>query len=265
MITAGIDIGSVAAKAVLFDHDTGRVLARRSQPSGYDHAETVRDLLAATATKAGIESGTITALGATGYGRMAAKNTPAFTGKSAARVVSEIRCHAKGAHFLCPEVNAVIDIGGQDSKAIRLDAQGEVADFVMNDKCAAGTGRFLLMAATILEMDLPSFSQAAASGEAIAINSMCAVFAESEIVSLIARRVRREHIAAGIIESIAQRAASLARRLDTRGLFAFSGGLATSQTMANRLAAALGGKLTVPEQPQFCGALGAALLAAEGQ
>ncbi|MDL2268180.1 acyl-CoA dehydratase activase [Desulfovibrio sp. OttesenSCG-928-G15] len=255
MITAGVDIGSVAAKAVIVDRDTNTIIGHAVLPTGWNPRQAFTDCLGAAAKRAGVAISAIhkaNAVTATGYGRVMLKNETS--------VLSEITCHAAGARFHFPEADGVVDIGGQDSKAIRFSPDGAVEDFVMNDKCAAGTGRFIQMTATILGMDLNAFSAAAAKGKPAAISSMCAVFAESEIVGLLARETPPQDIAAGVVLSIAERTAGMSRRLALRGPCVFSGGLAASCAMADRLSFVLGRKVLVPPQPQLTGALGAALL-----
>ena len=257
MITAGVDIGSVAAKAVVLDTARMAVIGSSVLPTGWNHKQAFESALAAAISSAGLEPDAVRAVTGTGYGRVAVKNS--FP------VQSEIRCHAKGAAFLFPGAAGVIDIGGQDSKAVRLDASGSVADFVMNDKCAAGTGRFIQMVATILEMDLDEFSLAASRGKPASISSMCAVFAESEIVGLLARQVSPDDIAAGVTLSVAERTAHLARRLGIAGPCVFSGGLAASASMSEALSRHLGQAVLRPEEPQLTGALGAALIAGQNE
>lgn len=252
MITAGVDIGSVAAKAVVFDTASHAVIGSSIVPTGWNHKQAYDAVISAAAAQANISVESIAAVTGTGYGRVSIKN--------AIPVQSEIRCHARGAAHTFPQAVGVIDIGGQDSKAIRLDAAGNVADFVMNDKCAAGTGRFIQMVATILEMDLDAFSEAASRGTPVQISSMCAVFAESEIVGLLARQIAPEDIAAGVTVSVAERTANLARRLGINGPCVFSGGLAASNSMADSLARFMGCDILRSETPQLTGALGAAIL-----
>ncbi len=154
MISIGIDIGSVAAKAVVLQASDQKILSRTVIPTGWDHRQAIEDVSALALSKAGISPDDVGASALTGYGRIAGKDT--------LQAVSEIACHAKGAHFLYPEAGGVIDIGGQDSKAILLGTNGAVIDFAMNDKCAAGTGRFVSMVATLLGRSLESFAELAA-------------------------------------------------------------------------------------------------------
>lgn len=251
MIVAGVDIGSVAAKAAIFDTECRSVLGSGIIATGWNHKQAFEASLRLAADNAAVDSDCIDRVVGTGYGRVALKND--------IKVISEISCHARGAHFFFPEAAGVIDIGGQDSKAVRLDKQGNAADFIMNDKCAAGTGRFIQMVATILEMDLEEFAEAAAKGEPVSITTMCAVFAESEIIGLLARSVAPENIAAGVTLSVARRTAGLASRLGINGPCVFTGGLAGNKAMATCLEKELGYPVLLPPVPQLTGAIGAAL------
>ena len=253
MINAGIDIGSVAAKAVLFDTRDSAIIGASVLPTGWNHKQAFEAVLFAAMAEARVTMRDIASLTVTGYGRIALKDR--------AEVISEIRCHARGAHYFFPQAGCVVDIGGQDSKALRLGPDGSLEDFVMNDKCAAGTGRFIQMVAALLGMDLEEFFLAAREGEPAHISSMCAVFAESEIVSLLARSVSPRDIAAGVTQSVAERTANMARRLSLQGGCVFSGGLGGNAAMVESLRRQLGLEILVPRNPQITGALGAALLA----
>ena len=246
----GIDIGSTASKvAVKGDHDLHFVL-----PTGWSSKETcqtIKDRLLEDGIDVLSDDSKVVA---TGYGRVAVD--------FADHVITEITCHARGAHFLDPKVRTVVDIGGQDSKVIRLNEDGSVKNFVMNDKCAAGTGRFLQVLSGILGMELPELGQAAATGKPVSISSMCAVFAETEIIGLLAQGTAPTDIAAGVYLSIARRMRGLAARIPLKGECTFTGGLATSPAFSGLLAAELGVPVNVPDDPQTVGALGAALVAA---
>ena len=256
MISIGIDIGSVAAKAVVLQASDQKILSRTVIPTGWDHRQAIEDVSALALSKAGISPDDVGASALTGYGRIAGKDT--------LQAVSEIACHAKGAHFLYPEAGGVIDIGGQDSKAILLGTNGAVIDFAMNDKCAAGTGRFVSMVATLLGRSLESFAELAAEGTPLPINSMCAVFAESEIVGLLAKGHTPADIASGVCHSIARRTAGLASRLNLqRKSCIFSGGLAANNVIAAGLSECMSKAVTAAPFPQFIGALGAAILASQ--
>jgi predicted CoA-substrate-specific enzyme activase len=191
---------------------------------------------------------------ATGYGRVAV----AF----ADRQVTEISCYARGIHHLYPQVQTVIDIGGQDSKVVAVGPGGRPLDFAMNDKCAAGTGRFLEVMARALQLDLAEIGpNALRARRAADISSTCTVFAESEVISLVARGVDREEILAGICQAIARRVGAMARRVGVVPPVAIAGGVAKNVGVVNALEQFLGEELLVPPEPQIVGALGAALLA----
>jgi predicted CoA-substrate-specific enzyme activase len=252
MYTAGIDIGSISTKAAIMAGD--RVLASRVIFTGY-HAETAgRKVFEMVLDDANLASSEISRIIATGYGR----KSVAF----ADRAVTEIMCHAAGARYMNPQIRSVIDIGGQDSKAILLDETGRVVNFAMNDKCAAGTGRFLEVMARALEVDLDEFGrlslQAAAPSK---ISSLCTVFAESEVISLIARGEKRENIIAGIHESICIRVLAMANRLGVKAPIAMTGGVARNIGVVKAFETAVGSPVAVSEYAQVNGAIGAALLA----
>ena len=247
MLSAGIDVGSVAAKAVMFDSATRSVAGSALLPTGWNTREAGEAVLDAACREAGAGRHDLGQVVATGYGRIALP--------FAQKTVTEITCHAKGASWLFPGSGVVLDIGGQDSKAISLDEHGGVRDFVMNDKCAAGTGRFLQV--------LDELGQTAANGTPVPISSMCAVFAETEIVGLLAQGTPPADLAAGVFVSIARRMRGLARRIAFTGQCVFTGGLATSPAFCGFLAQELDMPVQVPDQPQLVGALGAALLAAQ--
>jgi len=176
--------------------------------------------------------------------------------------VTEIKAHAKGARFFFPEARTVLDIGGQDSKAIALFANGKVKKFEMNDRCAAGTGKFLEIMARTLGFDLDAFGrEALAVDKDLMISSMCTVFAESEVTSLIAKGQNRREIARGLHLSVIRRAAGMLARVAPEGEIVFTGGVANNPCMRTLLAEKLGRAVRVPDEPQFSGALGAALLA----
>lgn len=253
MPVAGIDIGSVAAKAVIYEPKNG-CLGWAILPTGWNPREAGEAVLAQACINAGVMRTDINYIAGTGYGRISLP--------FAHKTLTEITCHARGAAYLFPNTEVVVDIGGQDSKVIRINSQGTVLDFVMNDKCAAGTGRFLQVLAGILDMPLEELSLAAARGKPASISSMCAVFAETEIVGLLARGISPDDIAAGVYLSIVRRVKTLASRIPPQGSWTFTGGLATSSSFAQMLAIELEQEVHIPEQPQIVGALGAALTAA---
>ena len=252
MPVAGVDVGSVAAKAVIFDPQSRSLLGKAVLPTGWNGREAGEKALAAACADAGgIAASRIVG---TGYGRISLP--------FADKVVTEITCHARGAVHLFPGTGVVLDIGGQDSKVISTAPDGSVQDFLMNDKCAAGTGRFLQVLSGILGMELAELGEAAGRGKPAAISSMCAVFAETEIIGLLARGTPPADIAAGVFRSIARRMRGLAARIPLRGECTFTGGLATSPSFSRLLSEELGVPVNVPEYPQLVGAIGAALIAA---
>lgn len=249
MLTAGIDIGSMATKAVIFD---GEVRGEAVVPTGWEPREAGLRALREALAGAGLPEGRVERVVGTGYGRV---SLPIFD-----RKVTEITCHARGAHHLNAGTRTVIDIGGQDSKVIALNHDGSVADFIMNDKCAAGTGRFLQVMAGALDVTLDGLGALAADAEPAPLSSMCTVFAESEIVGLLAAGVGKASIAAGILASIAQRVQGLAGRVSVQGEITFTGGTARNPDICRVVAAHLGVPLHIPASPQLVGALGAALI-----
>jgi predicted CoA-substrate-specific enzyme activase len=252
MYTAGIDIGSISTKAAIMEGD--RMLASRVIFTGYNAETAGKKVFEMVLDDAKLASRDVGRIIATGYGR----KSVAFANKA----VTEIMCHAAGARYMNPQIRAVIDIGGQDSKAILLDETGRVVNFAMNDKCAAGTGRFLEVMARALEVDLDEFGrlslQAAAPSK---ISSLCTVFAESEVISLIARGEKRENIIAGIHESICIRVLAMANRVGVRAPIAMTGGVAKNIGVVKAFEKAIGSPVAVSEYAQINGAIGAALLA----
>lgn len=206
--------------------------------------------------QSGIDDGDIAFTTATGYGR---KNID-FADYN----VTEITCHARGAKYLYDDVTAVIDIGGQDSKVISLDENGLVSGFAMNDKCAAGTGRFLENMAKILELDMESMSEIGLNYKKdLNISSMCTVFAESEVVSLIAENNSVKDIVHGLNKSVALKTKALSAGVKDLSALMMTGGVANNKGVVSELEKQLNTKIFIPEHPEFCGALGAALIAAE--
>jgi predicted CoA-substrate-specific enzyme activase len=201
-----------------------------------------------------ISASAIVRIVATGYGR----KSLAMADKS----ITEIMCHAAGARYLNPLIRSIIDIGGQDSKAILLDDHGKVANFAMNDKCAAGTGRFLEVMARALEVDLDEFGRMSLKADLPArISSLCTVFAESEIISLIAKGEKRENIIAGIHESICVRVLAMANRIGIKSPVMMTGGVAKNIGVVRAFEKAIGSPIEVSDYAQVNGAIGAALLA----
>lgn len=252
MLAVGIDIGSTATKAVLFD---GEVLGSALVPTGWDPKQAGLLAYHQALEAAGVAESGVRCIVGTGYGRV---SLPIFD-----RRVTEITCHARGAFHLFPQARTVVDIGGQDSKVIALNEEGGVADFIMNDKCAAGTGRFLQVMSGVLDLSLDELGTIAAGCDPVQISSMCTVFAESEIIGLLARGVSKGAIAAGIFQAIARKIQGLAGRVSLSDQVTFSGGVALNPEICRSIGAGLGVTLSVPQQPQLVGALGAALLGFE--
>ncbi|HOA72313.1 MAG TPA: acyl-CoA dehydratase activase [Phycisphaerae bacterium] len=254
MITCGIDAGSRAIKIVLFDAQRQAVLAAGAADQGVQQDRLARQLYERLLAEAGIAHEQVTARAATGYGR----NIISF----AERTITEITCHAVGVHHVWPEARTLVDIGGQDSKVVRLGADGAVEDFAMNDRCAAGTGRFLEVMAQRLELRLDELGDIAArSTQPAVISSMCVVFAETEIIGLLAAGADPADIVAGVQASIVRRVAAMAGRQVCPPV-AFTGGGALVSGMDRALAAALEQPVRVVPAPRMTGALGAAILAA---
>jgi len=258
MITAGVDIGSVATKAVLVCD--GAVLARSLVRSGAEPGAAARTALDGALAEAGVDRSAVGRVVATGYGRR--------TIDFADRVVTEITAGARGAVHLCGlprPPRLIVDLGGQDTKAILLDADGSLRDFVMNDKCAAGTGRFLEVMADLLEVPLDQLADhAEQAGRRAAINATCTVFAESEVISLIAAGTPRREIIAGLHAAIASRVAQMVRPLrgrpaDGDAAVVFIGGGALNRGVVRALEQTLGCAVHVPRHPQHVVAAGAAL------
>lgn len=253
MITVGIDIGSISAKAAAMRN--GELIATCLQLTGYNARQAGREVFQKVLSDGGIAADAVVRVVSTGYGR----NRVDF----AHRAITEITCHAAGVHFLTPGARGIIDIGGQDSKVIAIDSAGRVVDFAMNDKCAAGTGRFLEVMARALEVDLDDFGPlSGASSAPSAISSLCTVFAESEVISLIARGEARENIIAGLHEAIAARVSAMAGRVRLQSPVVMTGGVARNSGVVNALEKKLGVSICVSAYAQVNGAIGAALLAA---
>jgi predicted CoA-substrate-specific enzyme activase len=248
----GIDVGSITTKAVLMNGTAWQGVLR---PTGYSPRQAGREAFGELLDKAGLARAEIDYIIATGYGRISLD----FANKA----ITEITCHARGAHHLVPGVDMVIDIGGQDSKVIFTDKKGNVTDFYMNDKCAAGTGRFLQVMAAAMGVDVSELADLARGREPVQISNMCTVFAESEAISLLAEGVERGRIIAGIHRSVAKRVAAMAEKIGKGELIAFTGGVAKNEGVKECLARELGREIVVVPESQLAGALGAALLARE--
>ena len=257
MIVAGIDVGAATAKAVILGED--KILGHAVQPVGHDVKLAANNVMKEALDRAGLAASMedLDYVVSTGYAR---GNIP-FADKTA----TEIICHAKGAHFMIPSTRFIIDMGGQDSKAIEVSPRGDVLNFAMNDKCAAGTGRFLEVMAHILQVE--SMDEmgplALESKDPCTISSTCTVFAETEVVVLRADGKERRDLIAGVHKSAASRVASMAAMLTCTPDAVFTGGVARNIGMKKYLETELKRELLVPESPQIIGALGAALIARE--
>ena len=250
---AGVDVGSTQTKAVILDED--RVVVGRALLDMETSMATVaQDAFRAALDEAGIEESKVAYVAGTGYGR--------YKVTFGREQVTEISCHARGAVTLFPKTRTVIDIGGQDTKAIRVGPDGRVEDFMMNDKCAAGTGRFLGAASYALEMALSDLGPLALTAtQPVRITTTCTVFAESEIISHLAKGHLPEDVLMGVHRAIASRTAALARRVGIESEVTFTGGVSRNSAMIQLLQDELHAPLNVSSEAHFCGALGAALFA----
>lgn len=258
MITAGCDVGSLSAKAVILDGAkivSSHVIFSRPEPD-----DSAREVIEGALEKAGMRLEDIECCVGTGYGR---NHIPFAHG-----VRSEIACHGRGAQWLMPSVRMVIDIGGQDAKAIKLDASGNVVRYAYNDKCASGTGRFLEVMAGALGVSIEDMGEISSRAEEpVTISNQCVVFAETEIISLINEGRHQPDIIAGLHRAMAHRVASLAKGIEIDREITMTGGVAKNRGMFLALEEALGIKIMEigGSDPQIIGALGAALIASEGR
>ncbi|AFS77505.1 putative CoA-substrate-specific enzyme activase [Gottschalkia acidurici 9a] len=249
MYSVGIDSGSVATKGVLFDGENFEYIIL---PTGWSPKNACTEALNSLLSKANLKREDVFIV-STGYGRVSID----FADKD----ITEITCHGKGAHYLNSDVRTILDIGGQDSKVIKLDRDGNLADFLMNDKCAAGTGRFLEVMSNLLGSDISDIDSLTKGATPENINSMCTVFAESEVISLLASGSTKESVACGILHSIANRIANLANKMGVEEGIAFTGGLAKSKELTNIISEKLGNKkIYTSPYSQYNGAIGAAVI-----
>ena len=257
MIVAGVDIGSVAAKALILNEKS--VLGYSVVPTGANCNVAAEKALENALVQAKLKRSDLKFIMATGYGRRAIN----FGDDS----ITEITANAKGAVFMgksVGQVKTIINVGGQDVKVIVLDDKGTISNFMMNDKCAAGTGRFLEVIARALQEDIENFSKLSLeSTNPASINSTCTVFAESEVVSLVAQNISKKDIIAGIHKSVAKRICDMARGAGAKDLIFFDGGGAKNIGLVTAVKKSLGREIYVPKLPQFTVALGAALYAFE--
>lgn len=254
-LVAGIDSGSTSTNVVILDENKN-IVTYSVVKTGAKCIDGANKALEVALKNCGLCKDDLKFILSTGYGRVSIP----FGDDN----VTEITCHAKGAYFLNSKIRTVIDIGGQDSKVIRIDESGNVKDFVMNDKCAAGTGRFLDMMARTLEIDINDMGKGGLKWkEDIVISNMCTVFAESEIISLIAQNKEKSDIIHGLNKSIAGKTAALISRVGKNGDYMMTGGVAKNIGVVREIEKLLGSKVFVWDEPQICGALGAALIALE--
>ena len=253
MITVGIDVGSISTKAAIIKDN--EIVTLLVMMTGYNAQKAGHKVYDDILSKADYTPEQVDRIVSTGYGR----NSVSFSHKA----VTEITCHAAGAHYLNPEIRSIIDIGGQDSKAIVIDEKGKVKDFAMNDKCAAGTGRFLEVMARAMEVDLEAFGQMSlTASKASPISSLCTVFAESEVISLISKGEKRANIIAGIHASIGSRVIAMGKRIGLTPPVMMTGGVAKNIGVVKALEDKLETSIIVSENAQVTGAIGAALIAA---
>lgn len=250
----GMDVGSSTTKALVVDA-AGTVLASFLLPTGASAQKAAQRCLDELAAAVGRDLADVLTV-STGYGRKQVL--------SAQKSITEITCHCVGVHRLNPDIRTIIDVGGQDSKVIRIGPKGRPSDFELNDKCSAGTGRFLEVMARVLEVSLEELSQMALQAKSPStISSTCTVFAESEVVGRIGAGDNPADIAAGIHKAMASKIATLSRRVGVATPVCVTGGVALNPALRTYLAQQLNTELWVPDKPQFTGALGAAILALE--
>jgi (R)-2-hydroxyacyl-CoA dehydratese activating ATPase len=251
---AGIDLGSTMTKVIIIDN-TCRILAQVIKHTGAEHRRLANQVMEEALKQAGVSFNDVAACIATGYGRI---NVP-----FADRQISELSCHARGVSHFFPCVRTAIDIGGQDSKGLKI-RDGKLLDFIMSDKCAAGTGRFLEVLAAALGLrveDLGEISSRAT--KKVTINSTCTVFGYQEVIARLSEGLAVEDIVAGLHEAIASRVAGMVKRLKVEPDVVFTGGVARNKGVVKALEEKLGYRLLVPDEPLISGALGAALLGRE--
>ncbi|MGQ9610708.1 MAG: acyl-CoA dehydratase activase [bacterium] len=250
---AGIDVGSITTKVVIISEEK-KILSNVVLPTGFSVTKSAEEAISRAKEIALLESRSISKMVATGYGRNLIT--------TADEKVTEITCHALGAFERVGSAMTLIDIGGQDSKAIAINSYGKVDKFIMNERCAAGTGRFLEVMARALETDLENMSQMALDAVSHAqINSMCTVFAETEVIGLIARGTDRGEIAKGLSWSVAERIVSMVKKVGINDLVYISGGVAYNKSIVFAISKQLGKEVKVIEEPQLNGAYGAAIIA----
>jgi len=254
MYFAGIDIGSAASKAVILNEH--RMVAAHIIETGPESRGTAEEVMGGVLTKSGLNQSDLNFIVTTGYGRV---NVP-----WAQEIITEIACHAKGAHFLFPRARTILDMGGQDCKAIRIDDTGRHVSFAMNDKCAAGTGRFLEVMAAQLKVPLQEIGYLSMkAAEDTKISNVCTVFARSEVARHLRRGTPKADILGGLHAATADRAFGLLKRVGVEADFVISGGIAKNIGVVKRVEDRVGLPAFISEDPQIIGALGAAIFARE--
>jgi predicted CoA-substrate-specific enzyme activase len=255
MVYAGIDIGSLTTETVLID-EKGSLVSSHISSTGPNSQWAAERSFRQAHKEAGLSPDQVGYVVATGYGRVSAP--------MAHKTITEITCHGRGAYYLFPKTRIVIDVGGQDSKVIKLGPRGNIINFAMNDKCAAGTGRFLDVMAQALEITLEAMGPLSLkSHQEISISSMCTIFAESEVIALVAQAQPIEDILNGIHQAICYRLTGMLDQLGVEPEVTMSGGVAKNIGIVHKIQEKLGLKINIPQEPQIVGALGAALLARE--
>ena len=254
MYFSGVDIGSTMTKAVLIDMN-GEILSVIKGPTGPEHRQLANEVMKMALDQANLRLDDISYIVATGYGRL---NVP-----FADRQITELTCHSRGVSHLFPTVQTAIDIGGQDAKCMKIDS-GKMTNFLMNDKCAAGTGRFLEMIADTLGIKLEDLGDISLkSTKKIQISNLCTIFAQQEVISHLSNGKKLEDIIAGLHDALASRVAGLVRRLRIEPDVVLTGGVGKNVGIAKAMKENLGCELLIPEDPLLTGALGAAILAKE--
>ena len=254
MFVAGVDIGSRGAKSVIMED--GNILSSSICDTGPESAKTAQLTMDEALKGTGLSLKDFNYIVATGYGRVLVPFANAN--------ISEISCHARGAHWYFPSVRTILDMGGQDCKAINCDENGRVTNFIMNDKCAGGTGRFLEMIADVLQMPLEEIgSLSLESTQDLTFSTVCAVFAKSEALALLKKGVPKSDILSGLHDAIAVRCRNLLKRVSIEKDFTITGGIAKNVGMVNKVKEKVGLEPLLAPDPQIIGALGAALFARE--
>jgi len=249
---AGVDIGSTMTKVVVTGK-AGDLLSVIKGPTGAGYRQLANEVMRQALEQAGLRIDDVSYIVATGYGRLSVP--------FADRQITELSCHARGVYSLFPGVRTAIDIGGQDAKCLKID-NGRLVSFVMNDKCAAGTGRFLEVTAATLGIKLEDMGEISLKAtRKIQISNLCTIFAQQEVVALLSRGEKLENIIAGLHDALASRVAALARRLGIEPDLVLTGGVAKNIGMVKAMKESLGCEILVPEEPLITGALGAAILA----